>query len=94
MKRKSKAPPRAVVAVIASGILLCAIAQAADAAAIKSPAGSTSGTAAKAQPISTDSGGCHPGGHSSCGGYRGGLAGYGNFRGGGATLRHEPVHAN
>jgi hypothetical protein len=94
MKPMSKAMPRAVLAVVASGILLCAIAQAAEAAAIKSPAGSALGTAAKAQPITTDSGGCRPGGHSSCGGYRGGLAGYGNFRGGGATLRHEPVHAN
>jgi hypothetical protein len=94
MKRKSKATPRAVVAVIASGILLCAIAQATEAAAIKSPADGASGTAAKGQPVTTDSGGCRPGGHSSCGGYRGGLAGYGNFRGGGATLQHEPVHAN
>jgi hypothetical protein len=94
MKRKSKATPRTVIAMIASGILLCAIAQAAEAAAIKSPAGSASGTWPKAQPITTDSGGCRPADHSSCGGYRGGLAGYGNFRGERVTLRHEPVHAN
>jgi hypothetical protein len=94
MKLKSNAMPRAVVAVIASGILLCAIAQAAEAASIKSPVGSASGTVAKAQPVTTDSGGCRPGSYSSCGGYRGGLAGYGNFRGERVTLRHEPVHAN
>jgi hypothetical protein len=94
MTRKSKSTPRAVVAMIASGILLCAIAQAAEAAAIKSPVGGASGTAAKGQPVTTDSGGCRPGSYSSCGGYRGGLAGYGNFRGERVTLRHEPVHAN
>jgi hypothetical protein len=93
MTRKSKATPRAVVAVIASGILLCAMAQA-EAAAVRSPVGSASGTAAKAQPITTDSGGCGFRGRSPCGGYRGGLAGYGNFRGGGVTLQHESVHAN
>jgi hypothetical protein len=46
MKVTSKTMPRAVVTAIASGILLCSIAQAADAAAIKSPVGSASGTVA------------------------------------------------
>jgi hypothetical protein len=94
MTRKSKATTRAAVAVSASGILLCAIAQAAGAAAIKSPVGSASGTWAKAQPITPNSGGCGFRGRSPCGGYRGGLAGYGNFRGEAVTLKHEPVHAN
>jgi hypothetical protein len=44
MKVTSKTARRAVLTAIASGILLCAIAQAADAAAIKSPVGSASGT--------------------------------------------------
>jgi hypothetical protein len=52
MKRMSTT--RAVVAAMASGILLCAIAQEADAAAIKSPVGGASGAVVKAPPTTTD----------------------------------------
>ena len=79
MKLMSRIAPHAVnkaCAAVASGILFLAMAQWADAAAIKAPVDGASGTVAKAPPVSADWG-CRCG----YGGYRGGYRGYGRYRG-------------
>jgi hypothetical protein len=67
-----------MVAAVAGGILLCAIAQAADAAAIKTPVGAAPGTTTEAPPVQTDFG------SSRSGSYYGG---YGGYRGSGGYRR-------
>jgi hypothetical protein len=64
-----------MVAAVAGGILLCAIAQAADAAAIKTPVGAAPGTMTEAPPLQTDFGSSR-----SRSGYYGGYRGSGNYR--------------
>jgi hypothetical protein len=67
---------RAMVAAVAVGILLCAFAQLADAAAIKTPVGTLPGTITEAPPVQTDygcrcgRGGYGYGSYGRYGGYR------------------------